>query len=152
MNDTRMTMTHRNTELDALVARYALRVTARLSEAELTPPDVAERLRFAREQALGRARELRAVVARPQATAVGVGAGVIALSGGPRPSTPKWARFGWILPLLALVAGLVVIQYQQVGAQVAAAAEIDFDLLKDELPPAAYSDPGFLEFLKTPRD
>jgi hypothetical protein len=150
MSDTHLTMTHRNVELEAMVARYALRVTARLSEAESTPDDVAERLRFARERALGRARELRAVVARPQTTAVGVG--VLALSGGPRPSSPKWARFGWILPMLALVAGLVVIQYQQVGAQVAAAAEIDFDLLKDELPPAAYSDPGFLEFLKTPRD
>jgi hypothetical protein len=150
MNDTRITMTHRNVDPDAIVSRYALRVTARLSETELAPPDVAERLRFARERALGRARELRAVVA-PAQTA-NVGAGVLALSGGPSPSSPKWARFGWILPLLALLAGLVLIQHQHVGAQVAAAAEIDFDLLKDELPPAAYSDPGFLEFLKTPRD
>jgi hypothetical protein len=29
-----------------------------------------------------------------------------------------------------------------------AAAEIDAQLLSDTLPPAAYSDPGFAEFLK----
>ena len=49
-----------------------------------------------------------------------------------------------------VVAGLVLIQNQLVRAQIEAAAEIDFDLLADELPPAAYSDPGFLEFLKSP--
>jgi hypothetical protein len=34
--------------------------------------------------------------------------------------------------------------------QVDAAAEIDAALLADDLPPAAYSDPGFLAFLKNP--
>jgi hypothetical protein len=28
-------------------------------------------------------------------------------------------------------------------------AEVDAALLTDELPPAAYADPGFLQFLKT---
>ena len=57
-----------------------------------------------------------------------------------------------MLPLFALVAGLVLIQNQHVRAQIAAAAEVDFDLLVDELPPTAYSDPGFLEFMKVQRD
>ena len=45
-------------------------------------------------------------------------------------------------PLLALVAGLVLIQSEHVRRQVAAAAEIDADLLHDDLPPAAYRAPG----------
>ena len=46
--------------LDAVQARFALRVTARLTErsAELGP-DLTERLRFARETALERARAVR---------------------------------------------------------------------------------------------
>jgi hypothetical protein len=32
------------------------------------------------------------------------------------------------------------------------AAEIDSALLADDLPPKAYSDAGFVEFLKTPRE
>ena len=34
--------------------------------------------------------------------------------------------------------------------QVVAAAEIDAALLTDDLPPDAYSDPGFAEFLRSP--
>jgi hypothetical protein len=34
--------------------------------------------------------------------------------------------------------------------QISATAEIDAALLGDELPPAAYTDPGFSEFLVTP--
>ena len=32
------------------------------------------------------------------------------------------------------------------------AAEIDALLLSDDLPPGAYADPGFVEFLKKPRE
>jgi hypothetical protein len=28
-------------------------------------------------------------------------------------------------------------------------ADVDVELLTDELPPAAYTDPGFIEFLRT---
>ena len=55
-----------------------------------------------------------------------------------------------LLPLLALIAGLVLIQSEHVRRQVAAVAEVDADLLLDDLPPSAYSDPGFVEFLKHP--
>ena len=50
--------------------------------------------------------------------------------------------------LLALVAGLMLIQSENTQRQIAAAVEVDTDLLLDELPPSAYSDPGFVEFLK----
>jgi hypothetical protein len=46
----------------------------------------------------------------------------------------------------------VLIQQQHVNEQIAAAAEIDADLLTDALPPSAYGDAGFLEFLKAPQN
>jgi hypothetical protein len=48
-----------------------------------------------------------------------------------------------------LVAGLVFIQHHHDLQQIAVAAEIDSALLADTLPPAAYSDPGFSEFLRS---
>ena len=150
MNDTRITMNPRSLDANALQLRYAIRVAACLTEqSERGPHDVDERLRFARDTALARAQAQRA--AQPSLVVhAGIGpAGELALGGGPS-SSSWWVRIAAALPLLALVAGLVLIQNQHVRAQIAAAAEIDFDLLADELPPAAYSDPGFLEFLKSP--
>ena len=53
---------------------------------------------------------------------------------------------------MALIAGLLLIQQWQTDDQISAAAEIDAALLADDLPPVAYSDAGFAEFLKTPRE
>jgi hypothetical protein len=153
MNDTRITMTHQVSDTEALQARYALRVAARLSaQCDLTTHDVAERLRFAREDALTRARAARAGVSSPALQTTSSAVGVLVLGGEPRGSSRWWHKLAAVLPLLVLVAGLVLIQNQHVRAEIAAAAEIDFDLLVDELPPAAYSDPGFLEFLKAPKN
>jgi hypothetical protein len=44
-----------------------------------------------------------------------------------------------------------VIQRTYLEQQISAAAEIDEAILTDDLPPQAYSDPGFTEFLKSPR-
>jgi hypothetical protein len=63
-----------------------------------------------------------------------------------------WIKLASVLPLIALVAGLVLIQESQTQAQISVAAEIDADLLADDLPPRAYSDAGFVEFLKLPKD
>jgi hypothetical protein len=57
-------------------------------------------------------------------------------------------RFGSVLPLLVLVAGLLLIQDGQTRMQVSIAAEVDEALLGDDLPITAYRDPGFSEFLK----
>jgi hypothetical protein len=46
----------------------------------------------------------------------------------------------------------VFIQRLHNDSQISAAAEIDASLLADDLPPSAYSDPGFVEFLKAPLD
>lgn len=151
MNDTRIKMLKlRSLDANALQSRYAMRVAACLSEqSERGTHDVDERLRFARDTALARAKARRAAQPSPVVQASAGPSGVLTLGGGP-PSSSWWVKLAAALPLLALVAGLVLIQNQHVRAQIAAAAEIDFDLLADELPPAAYSDPGFLEFLKAP--
>jgi hypothetical protein len=132
---------------EALEARLAYRLGARLSEhAEQISPDLSERLRFARERALERSREARAAAAQPIVTLASGRSAVLGRASG------WWIRLGSALPLLALAAGLLLIQHWHSEAQIAAAAEIDADLLGDDLPPSAYSDAGFVEFLKTPRD
>lgn len=153
MNDSRISMNQRHFDSEALQARYARRVAARLSDgASLAERHVEERLRVARERALDRALQRRAAAAS-SVVSVGVasGAGALALGGGrdDAPSASWWTRLGVLLPLIALVAGLLLIQYQHARLRAAAVAEIDVDLLVDELPPRAYSDPGFVEFLKS---
>ena len=69
--------------------------------------------------------------------------------------TEKLRFTGWfaaILPLIALLAGLITIHVLQNDLRASELAEIDSALLTDDLPPAAYTDPGFLKFLKTPMD
>jgi hypothetical protein len=136
-------------ELDALEARLAFRLTAGLTEhvADLSP-DVSERLRFAREQALARVRAAQAA-AKPE---VVVGSsGVLSLGRG-EGGTAWWVQVAALIPLIALIAGLVLIQRMHDRSQIDAAAEIDASLLADDLPPDAYSDPGFVEFLKAPHE
>lgn len=130
--------------------RFARLLSARLSErSEQLPHDIGERLRFGRETALKRAFELR----RKQMPAVtatglaGIGQGTIVLSG-PEHS-PWWVKLGSFVPLVGLVLGLVLIQQGQLQEQIMAAADVDTALLADNLPPAAYSDPGFSEYLSS---
>lgn len=143
------------TPLDAhaLEARFALRVAARLSEgAARQPHAIEERLRFARQQALERARARRKAVA-VQPAAVQMADATLALGGGPRERGSWWERaMAMALPLAVLVGGLALIQWNQTHAQIEAAVQIDAELLTDDLPPAAYSDPGFVEFLRKQAD
>jgi hypothetical protein len=50
---------------------------------------------------------------------------------------------------VVLVLGLVGIGHLNNLERIRAAAEVDAVLLADDLPLAAYSDPGFAEYLKT---
>ena len=143
-----MTNLHTSAALPALEARVAARLAGLLTtQAQALPHDVNERLRFAREQALSRARQSRQQTAGGTAV-VATGGGTAALSGFSR-------LFGWwpqaasVLPLLVLVSGLLMIDRWVTREQVLAAAEIDAQLLSDTLPPTAYSDPGFAEYLRS---
>jgi hypothetical protein len=110
------------------------------------PHDVTERLRFARAQALSRALEVRRAAPASGATLAGVSASGAALLGG---FVPWWQRAASALPLAMLVVGLLSIDHWAVREQVVAAADFDAQLLADDLPPAAYSDPGFAEFIRS---
>jgi hypothetical protein len=136
------------TVVESLESRFALRIAAGLTlRAQEVSADVGERLRFARERALERARVARA--AQPARSEVGVtGAGAALLGGG----SGWWMKLASALPLLVLVGGLILIQQWDTRVQIRAAAEVDAALLSDDVPPNAYSDPGFVEFLKTPRE
>jgi hypothetical protein len=139
--------------LPALQARLGLRIASALSERSTAlPHDVTERLRFAREQALAKARVLPQVAtartARTARTAAPVAwsaGGTMAFGGG----APWWQRALGVLPLVVLVSGLALIQQWSAHEQMMAAADIDAVLLADDLPPAAYSDPGFGEYLRS---
>jgi len=139
------------TDSEGLEARFGVRVASMLGErVRQTPPDISERLRVAREQAVERARLAR----RQVRTAVA--AGPVVVGRGRTASlaehTGWWVKLASAMPLAMLVCGLLVIDRLHENAQITAAAEVDAALLADDLPPAAYSDPGFAEFLKTPQE
>ena len=128
---------------------FGLRIAARLNSANLDlPHDISERLRAART---------RAVAARlkPQ-TRLQVSSSVIHQNGAALlnfngdEGLNIWSRLASFLPLIALVAGLAFIQTMMDDDRANELAEVDSALLVDDLPPAAYADPGFLQFLKNP--
>jgi hypothetical protein len=131
------TLSHSSTDLEE---QFARRVAARLSagSAEL-PHDIGERLRVARQQAVA---QRKLAPARPAHV-------VVASSGGSAVLGGWWTRIGALVPLVALVVGLFAISVVQDENRANDMAEVDAALLTDDLPPAAFTDPGFAQFLKT---
>ena len=123
---------------------FARKVVVRLSDAaDDLPHDVSERLKVARNQALAKRRVVKTVVAQE----VAVSGSTLVLHGG----TDRQGLWGWLgslLPLVALIAGLMVIDVMQDDLRASEIADVDAELLTDELPPAAYTDPGFVQFLR----
>jgi len=68
------------------------------------------------------------------------------LGGGTDP-LERWGRIASTALLLALAIGLVSIVSTQNEDRALEVARIDEALLIDALPPQAYTDPGFLQFL-----
>jgi hypothetical protein len=128
------------------IDRLGSRLAARLDEdmPELSY-DLTERLRASRMQALA--------VKKPETVKVlaqemSLSAGQAALKWGGEGDN-LWSRVASLLPLIALIVGLMVIQSIQSENSALEIAEVDSALLIDDLPPNAYTDPGFLQFLKT---
>jgi phage protein D len=93
------------------------------------PADKTERLRAAREQALARQRK-------------GVGLKLAAAGG----LQLEW--LGHLVPLAVLAAGLIGISYWHQSNRAEENADIDLQMLVDELPPQAYADKGFGVWIK----
>jgi hypothetical protein len=128
--------------------RYALQVAARLSDAtDALPHDISERLRAARVQAVSK----RKVTSLRTAASVTGSGGAASLTFGEE-GFSIWNRVASAIPLIALLVGLVAINMIQNENRASEVAEVDAALLTDDLPPAAYTDPGFAQFLKSVRD
>lgn len=120
---------------------FGQRVAARLTAGSgHLPHDVSERLRAAR---------MRAVAQRKREIAVPARAFVLAGARGGDDRPGLWGRLASALPMVMLAAGLVAINLIQNEIRATEVAEVDAALLTDDLPPAAYADPGFVEFLKS---
>lgn len=129
---------------------FGERIAARLSEgARAVPHDISERLRMLRQQAVARRRVVN-VRARTASTIFGQGSTATASFGQDGPGF--WGRIAAALPLAALAAGLFTIYTVQNDNRVHELAEVDSALLADDLPPSAYADPGFLQFMKNSSD
>ncbi|MDO8372167.1 MAG: DUF3619 family protein [Polaromonas sp.] len=130
---------------DALQDRFGLKTAAYLSAgAADLPYDISERLRAARAQAVS----MRKIAKMDTAGSLVNTGGSAALTWGSGEGLSWWGRIGTVLPLIALVAGLLVINSIQNDNRAQEVAEVDVALLTDALPPAAFADPGFIQFLK----
>ncbi len=118
------------------------RLARRLSDAaDQLPHDITERLRVARQQALMQLKPAQALVMQAS--------GAAALQGGAQGES-LWARWMSLVPLLALAVSLFAVNMIISDERDNELAEIDTALLTDDLPPHAYTDPGFVQFLKMP--
>ncbi len=128
--------------------QFGFSIAARLNASGLDlPHDINERLRAARTRAVAaRLTAQTSLIRQPQ---ISVQGGVGMLHFGDE-GLNLWSRLAAFLPLLALVAGLALIQNILDDSRANELAEVDSAMLSDDLPPTAYADPGFLQFLKTP--
>lgn len=111
------------------------------------PYDITERLRAARVQALAKRKVVAPVrKAAPAPVVLQSGSSAILGRGG---DGGWWNAMVSAIPLMALVIGLFAINIAQDENGLNEVAEVDAALLTDDLPPEAYTDPGFMQFLKT---
>jgi hypothetical protein len=126
--------------------KLARHIAIRLNDdATHLPHDISERLRVARLQAVNRHKEIL-VTAPSSWHEHNFGGALISKLG-------AWghgwgSRLGAAGLLLALASGLLVIDSLQDEQKVREMADVDSALLTDDLPPAAFLDVGFAQFLK----
>lgn len=141
--------------VDAIGKRVAARLNHGLDEVH---PDISARLRFAREQALS-ARRAAPASTGPLTQGVRLPQGTLATTGGSGAGPSKGGqgpgRGGAALVVFALALvlsfGAALVQVSQAARQADddEIIEVDTRLLLDELPPHAYMDPGFVQYLRT---
>jgi hypothetical protein len=142
-----MTITQHASHRIASQDDLARAITSRLSESsQQLPHDVSERLKAARMLALEKRRQAHVRLA--SAVVATGGSAALQLGDGLR---GKWRLLGAWLPLLALVAGLVTIDFVQDDFRAQEIADVDVELLTDDLPPDAFTDPGFAQYLRLNR-
>lgn len=133
-------------DADLLEARVAAHLVAALTQAAAElPPGAEARLRVAREQALQAARDRDRRAAQPS-TVSRPPRGLAWVAGA---ALQRWLTgVGAAVSAAVLLAGAWLLSGHELREQVDVASTVDVALLADELPPQAYADPGFVEFLK----
>ncbi|MDD5029809.1 MAG: DUF3619 family protein [Rhodoferax sp.] len=137
---------HRPDELPAALDAAGRQLASHLMQSvdELTP-NTKQRLRAAREQAVDKRRQVLAAQAQTVWRQAAQGPSD---HGWFEQHAPAWQFLGSIGMVFILVFGLWTIDNLESDEFVSETAEIDKLLLTDDLPPAAYLDPGFKHFLK----
>jgi hypothetical protein len=131
-----------STPAEARESAFALQLARQLDgpAADLSH-EVSERLRAAR---------VRAVMGRKRVVAVRA-----ARTGSTHQAPERLGWLGWfgsLVPALALVVGLTLLHETHNERRASEVAEVDSALLLDTLPPVAYSDPGFAQYLRVEAD
>ena len=141
-------MNSQKNHANILQERFGLKAASYLAAgASGLPYEISERLRAARMQAVSKRK-----VSRFQAAGGVMNSGRSAVLGwGSDDGLNWWSRVGLVLPLIALVVGLLTINSVQNDNRAQEIAEVDSALLTDELPPSAFADAGFIQFLKATR-
>lgn len=130
---------------DMIQRRLALRMAARLNDSlDDVPHDIGERLRAARVRAVLSAVTLRS----PTHSESNSPWGRRLLQIFPALLRPNWGRIAVAAPICSLLIGLFAIDALQSRWVADELAEIDSAILMDDLPTAAYTDPGFAQFLR----
>ena len=133
---------------------FARRVVNKLdSSLEDLPHHVSERLRVARLRALGL--QKRPVEQGAFAPSIQIQNGAATMGSGSDLGSGRshfWEKWVSFLPLMVLLLGLMLIHEFQNDFRARELADVDQALLLDDLPPDAYTDPGFLKFLSVPTD
>lgn len=132
---------------EQLVNQLGLKITARLTEStDHMPQDITERLRAARVQAVDKRKLLLQQAANLQFAQHRSGTLTASQAGW---HANWWQRLGGAGLLLILAVGLMLINVVQNELGAREMAAIDAAILTDDLPPAAYLDVGFAQFLKS---
>jgi Protein of unknown function (DUF3619) len=138
-------MKNQNNAAEMNMDRLGRQLSAQLSLASPgLPHDISERLRVARHLALAQ-RKPAVQLGFVKNTQVNSN-GTLTASGDE--GLNLWSVLASALPVLALVIGLGAIQWIQQDNRTNELAAIDTALLTDELPPDAYADAGFVQYLK----
>lgn len=139
-------MTTKRSDMPAKAApsqadQFGQRLSARLnSGAQNLDHDITQRLRVARELAVA------SLATQPGLVSASQRQGAVLSLGGP---LGAWAKLSTLLPALVLLVGLFCIDAVQDQFRADELADVDLELLTAELPPVAYTDPGFVQFLRS---
>ena len=121
--------------------QFGQRLSDRLNAgAQSLDHDISQRLRVARELAVAQ------LAGQPGLVSASQRHGAVLSLGGP---LGAWAKLSTLLPALVLLVGLFCIDAVQDQFRADELADVDLELLTAELPPVAYTDPGFVQFLRS---